>query len=383
MRTNDVDYPGPTREFSLTIIDHGHLMRRLSVELRSLKQEIKHGCKELRKDPIGVGLRVSRECIDRSNNLLQTPNLLRSFASAMLIVASIVLSVFIIDRRATTSECTQGLAAEVAVAETVMLTLTKPNDSTHDTSVGRDGTGRVGINRYKGEGSGAELQRSRGGGTGGNHNSSPPQQGKLPPPSSILAAIPSTPPPTPHALPAAGIEIDPALWKDLKSPTYGDPRSVSEVRSHGPGDGGGIGMNQGLGIGEGSGPGFGPGKDGNTGDGERQTGCCGIGGARDNATGGNRIWRGPEVEQRARLLSKPEPQYTEEARRNQITGTVMLRVVFSSMGEVTQIRAVQSLPFGLTERAIAAARQIKFLPASKGGRPVSVFMQLEYNFNLY
>lgn len=142
-------------------------------------------------------------------------------------------------------------------------------------------------------------------------------------------------------------------------------------------------MNQGLGIGEGSGPGFGPGKDGNTGGDERQTGCCVSGGARDNTTGGNRIWRGPEVEQRARLLSKPEPQYTEEARRNQITGTVTLRVVFSGMGEVTQIRAVQTLPFGLTERAIAAARQIKFLPALKDGRPVSVFMQLEYNFNLY
>ena len=69
--------------------------------------------------------------------------------------------------------------------------------------------------------------------------------------------------------------------------------------------------------------------------------------------------------------------------KNQITGTVMLRVVFSSNGDVVQIRAVRTLPFGLTERAIAAARQIKFVPAVKSGRPVSVFMQLEYNFNLY
>jgi hypothetical protein len=278
MRTNDVDNHGPTREFSLTIIDDGHLMRRLSVELRSLKQEIKHGSKELRKDPIGGGLRVSRECIDRSNRLLQTPNLLRAFATATLIVASIVLSVFIIDRRAT--ERTQGLANEVAAAETVMLTLTKPSDSTHDSSVGRDGTGRVGISREKGEGSGAEQKRSRGGGTGGNNNLSPPQQGKLLPPSSIQAAILTTPPPKPPTLPVAGIKIDPALWKDLKTPSYGDPRSTTEVRSHGPGDGGGIGINQGLGIGEGSGPGFGPGKDGNTGGDKRQTGCCGDSGAQ-------------------------------------------------------------------------------------------------------
>ena len=83
------------------------------------------------------------------------------------------------------------------------------------------------------------------------------------------------------------------------------------------------------------------------------------------------------------MLLKPEPQYTEEARRNQVTGTVMLRVVFASSGDVVQIRAVRSLPFGLTERAIAAARQIRFVPAMRGGHPVSVQMQLEYNFNLY
>jgi hypothetical protein len=38
------------------------------------------------------------------------------------------------------------------------------------------------------------------------------------------------------------------------------------------------------------------------------------------------------------------------------------------------------LQFGLTERAIAAARMIEFVPAIKGGRPVSTYMQLEYNF---
>lgn len=83
------------------------------------------------------------------------------------------------------------------------------------------------------------------------------------------------------------------------------------------------------------------------------------------------------------MIAKPEPQYTDEARRNQTTGTVVLRVVFSRSGDVTNIRAVQSLPFGLTEKAIVAARQIRFSPATKDGHPVSVYMQLEYNFNLY
>ena len=130
----------------------------------------------------------------------------------------------------------------------------------------------------------------------------------------------------------------------------------------------------------GSGPGVGPGIDGNMGGDKKSLGCCGTGGGPD---GSDRPVRVSEVEQRARLLSKPEPHYTEEARRNQVSGTVMLRVVFSAAGEVVQIRAVRTLPFGLTERAIAAAREIKFVPAVKGGRAVSVYMQLEYNFNLY
>ena len=142
-----------------------------------------------------------------------------------------------------------------------------------------------------------------------------------------------------------------------------------------------------MGVGDGRGPGYGPGTDGNTGGNTRQIGCCGSGGnigdGGPNGDGGLRGGGGGGVDQRARLLVKPEPQYTEEARRNQITGTVVLRVVFASSGEVEQIRAMRTLPFGLTERAIAAARQIKFVPAMRSGYPVSVSMQLEYNFNLY
>jgi TonB family protein len=80
---------------------------------------------------------------------------------------------------------------------------------------------------------------------------------------------------------------------------------------------------------------------------------------------------------------KPEPSYTESARAHQVTGTVVLKVVFSSNGLVTNIQVVSGLPDGLTERAIDTARKIKFIPAMKDGKYVSMWMQLEYNFNLY
>jgi hypothetical protein len=46
----------------------------------------------------------------------------------------------------------------------------------------------------------------------------------------------------------------------------------------------------------------------------------------------NKIFSGKDVTSKARILSKPEPQYTEEARKNQITGTVVLRAVFTFDG---------------------------------------------------
>jgi len=120
------------------------------------------------------------------------------------------------------------------------------------------------------------------------------------------------------------------------------------------------------------------------GGGRKGLGNGGIGGSRGNdPEDPDHIYPPQQVTERARVLAKPEPQYTEEARRNSISGSVVLRVVFSRSGEVINIRAVQTLPFGLTERAIAAARMIRFRPATKDGRPVNVPMQLEYNFNLY
>ena len=96
-----------------------------------------------------------------------------------------------------------------------------------------------------------------------------------------------------------------------------------------------------------------------------------------------RIFLPEEVVQKARILSKPEATYTEEASENKITGTVVLRAVLSANGQVTEIRSIKGLPYGLTEKAIAAARQIKFTPAVKDGQLVSQYMRIEYNFNLY
>lgn len=105
--------------------------------------------------------------------------------------------------------------------------------------------------------------------------------------------------------------------------------------------------------------------------------------SKTNETSGDRVFSGKEVTRKASVFTKPEPSYTEAARKNQITGTVVLRAVFTSSGAVTNIKAVAGLPYGLTEQAITTARQLKFIPAIKDGHFVSTYIQLEYNFNLY
>jgi len=93
--------------------------------------------------------------------------------------------------------------------------------------------------------------------------------------------------------------------------------------------------------------------------------------------------QGKQVDTKVRLVMKPEPRYTEAARQRQVVGTIILKVVFSCNGSVEEIRVVKDLPDGLTQQAIAAARKIKYIPAVKDGKFASMWMQLEYNFNLY
>lgn len=94
-------------------------------------------------------------------------------------------------------------------------------------------------------------------------------------------------------------------------------------------------------------------------------------------------FRSSEVDQRARVLSKPAPSYTESARKFGITGTVILRCVLSYDGQIRDLQVIKRRPHGLTEAVLRAARAIKFTPAQKNGKAVSMYMQLEYNFNIY
>ncbi|HEX7314280.1 MAG TPA: energy transducer TonB [Pyrinomonadaceae bacterium] len=97
----------------------------------------------------------------------------------------------------------------------------------------------------------------------------------------------------------------------------------------------------------------------------------------------NRPFKQNEVTKKAVPVFKPEPGFTEWARRFNVTGVVRLRAILDKSGQMKGISIVKHLPHGLTEKAIAAARSIRFEPAQKDGQPVSQYVVLEYNFNIY
>jgi protein TonB len=95
------------------------------------------------------------------------------------------------------------------------------------------------------------------------------------------------------------------------------------------------------------------------------------------------IFRRDEVTSKAVITFKPEPEFTEQARQQGVTGAVRLRAVLGADGQVRHVIALKRLPAGLTEKCAAAARRIRFTPATVNGAPVSQWVVLEYNFNIY
>jgi TonB family protein len=71
------------------------------------------------------------------------------------------------------------------------------------------------------------------------------------------------------------------------------------------------------------------------------------------------------------IVFKPKPVYTDEARKLNLEGEVLLEVMFGANGELHVNRVVRGLGHGLDEAAVNAANKIKFKPAQRNGSAVS------------
>jgi periplasmic protein TonB len=210
----------------------------------------------------------------------------------------------------------------------------------------------------------AAAGRSSGGGGGGDHDKEQASSGNPP----RFASEQITPPAIvvrreKPALPTEPTVVGPPSLSFPQTSQVGDPFSrILGTLSNGNGDNGGIGSGRDGGVGPGRGPGVGPGSGG------------GIGG------GAYIVGQGVSA---PRAVFDPEPEYSDEARREKYQGIVVLRVVVASDGIPRDIQIARTLGMGLDEKAVEAVRQWRFEPAYKDGRPVAAIVDIEINFRLY
>lgn len=193
--------------------------------------------------------------------------------------------------------------------------------------------------------------------------SSPIPARKLPPPLEPKPK-PVEPPPTPldaKVLPPvmAPVATVAADQRDREGDVKEAPKEAPP--SQGPGSGGGAGTGNGTGLGEGSGSGIGPGEGG--------------------GMGGGPYRPGSGVEP-PRLLKEVRANYTDEARRANITGEVVLEIVVRRDGGVGDVKILQRLGSGLDQKAVDAVRQWRFSPARMKGVPVDVVVEVSVEFKL-
>jgi TonB family protein len=368
-------------EYRLTFVEDEGLARRLAKEMKSVGREAGLTLPEFKRDPFGfVGRSV--EAYGRAGwGFFSQRNVALATLSAFAFVTLLLGGVFALERMRTGHLASANPNADLELVGYV------------DNEIPREqptpDRGPAGTNEGKGGGSKPKYEKPAGGGGGGRQEQAQASGGKLPtaqlevPP--ILTANPKPAPPNAHLPTPVTVEVDPMLVKvDPRDIPYGLPDSNATTPSSGPGRGGGMGDGSGGGVGTGEGPGVGPGRGGNMGGGDRHDGGGGPGGGGGGSPlDYSRPFKLNDVSVRALITFKPEPGFTEEARKNNVTGTVRLRAVLSASGEVSNISVIKGLPDGLTEKAMQAARQIKFRPAQKDGRTVSQYVVLEYNFNIY
>ena len=90
-----------------------------------------------------------------------------------------------------------------------------------------------------------------------------------------------------------------------------------------------------------------------------------------------------EVDSKPRIISKPSPNYPIKDRDAGITGTVTLFLTFAFDGTIKNVLVIQAPTDRLAASAVQAALKIVFIPAVSNGKPVSSYIRVEYNFNIY
>ena len=209
-----------------------------------------------------------------------------------------------------------------------------------------------------------------GGGGGGNKMKEPPRKAELPGKDKITVPVEKPP-----KLEPVQTKNEPPVIEQLNIPAKTLASALDSLPgaiegppgpptiSQGSGSGGGAGTGTGSGIGPGTGSGLGPGSGGGTGGG---------------------VYRPGNGVTLPVVLREVKPQYTSDAMRAKVQGTVLLECVVRPDGSVGEVKVMRSLDstFGLDLEAMKAARNWRFRPGMRQGEPVAVLVTIELTFTL-
>ncbi len=87
------------------------------------------------------------------------------------------------------------------------------------------------------------------------------------------------------------------------------------------------------------------------------------------------------VSDKPELLKKVAPAYPELARKAQVEGVVVVKILIDTNGDIEDAQIFKSIPM-LDRAAIDAAMKFKFTPGKQRDRFVKVWMKLPFKFNL-
>jgi TonB family protein len=83
-----------------------------------------------------------------------------------------------------------------------------------------------------------------------------------------------------------------------------------------------------------------------------------------------------------KLLFKPKPEYTEEARNLHLEGTVYVKIHVAASGTVSVVGVQSGLGHGLDQAAVHAVQGMRFQPAMANGQPTDWDGVVNINFQL-
>ncbi len=95
-----------------------------------------------------------------------------------------------------------------------------------------------------------------------------------------------------------------------------------------------------------------------------------------------RIYRVAQLQTPPKVVSKVEPNYTDDARNAKIQGPVVVALIVDTQGRPKNIRVTKSLDKGLDQQAVAAIEKWHFAPGIKDGKAVRAAATIEVNFRL-